>query len=304
MTLTLFILLFAFGPALLGLVAAFVAWLIARRRSPAPVVGRAVRGWTLAGVLIALLAEVVWRIPRGPLSEAAREGMYAAPLVIGLIAVLILMFPMARRSATGTAALSRRTISSFASRWWFVALIAVVVAVLAVTVPAGMASSPDPQGLYRHYSVDLGTNSSIGTSIYGWYYSLPATVLHGLLLLAALLAISSVARPPLTVEYTADVATRRWRTRNILAVTIGALLLHLAVVLRSLSGTASMSGGISTGQGWFSSGTPFAALEIPLRVTGIAADATGWFLWLIILLMAAFPPANERSTSSWRSASR
>jgi hypothetical protein len=300
MTLTVSIFLFVFGPALLGLIAALVAWGVARDRSAAPVVGSTVRGWTLGGVMIAVLAALVVRLPRGAPQAVVLEASYALPLAAGLIAIVALMLPVARRSASGTAALSRRTLSSFAEWWWFVALFAVVAAVLVVTVAAGMASSPDNQGRHRNYLVDFGT-ASAGTEIYGWYYSLPATVLHALLLLAALLAVRSIARPPLALEHTADGAVRRWRTRNVLAVTAGALLLHLAVVLRSLSGTASMS--ISAEEG-FSSGTPFAALEVPLQVAGMAADTVGWFLWLVILLMAAFPPAKERSTAAWRSASR
>ncbi len=299
-----YIILFAFGPALLGLIAALVALPVAQRRSPVPVVGRAIRVWTLVGILIAVLAELVLRIPFGPLPVAVLEARYVAPLTIGLIAVLILVLPVVRRPAADNATLSRRTLFSFGSRWWFVALFVVVAVVLAVTIPAGMASSPDEQGLYRTYWVDFGTESSIGSGIYGWYYSLPATVIHGLLLLAALLAISSIARPPLPDEHSVDVAVRRWRTRNILAVTIGALLMHLAVVLRSLAGTAALSGGASTTQGWYTAGTPFAVLEVPLEVISIAADASAWFLWLFVFLMAALPPASERLTSTWRYASR
>lgn len=304
--LTAFVLLHTLGPALLGLPLALLAWLVARARYRQSPVDSLVRGWTLAGVLMAValvIADVLLFLPGGPLSRMSLDTRFLTPLIAGLVIVIALQLPVMRPSVSGSAELSRRTLTSFGQRWWFVALGVLVVVVLAVTIAAGIASSPDDQGRYTTYWVDFGA-AAAGTGIYGWHYSGPAMVIHGLLLLAAVLAVRSIAKPPPAVEHAADAATRRWRTRNVLAVTIAALLLHLGAVLLFLSGTATVSSGFATEQGWFSSGAPFAALEMPLRVAGRAAQISGWFIWFVVLLMAAFPPATKKAESSWRFASR
>lgn len=309
------LLLMVFGPALLGLLAALVVWAVARSRSSWPAVSGTVRWWTLAGVLLAvgLVLALLLRVTpvvnfslRSPATLLMTS--VTAPLVAGLIAVVVLMVPVVRRSGDGSAELHRRTLTSFGRRWWFLALAGVVVLIVLVTVWAGLASVPDDRGRYTMYWIDTGPGGgSMGSTIYGWYYSRPALVLVTLLVAATLVVVGLISRPPPAPDRENDVAVRRWRTRNVLAVATGAVLLHLARVVDSLAGTAGIHWGTQTDQGWFTGGTPFAALEGPLRVAADALEAGAWFLWFSVLLMAVARPRGTRDDevvrSSWRSAS-
>ncbi|GAA4418249.1 hypothetical protein GCM10023169_07590 [Georgenia halophila] len=300
-------LLDSFGPALLGLLAALAVWAVrARFRSSRPVVPGGVRGWTLAGVLlgvgIVLLQRALY-LPGAPLMRAVAGPVehwfviFTTPLVAGLAAVALLALPVVRRSGAGSADLARRTLTSFGARWWFVTLAALVAVMTLVTVMAGSVSSPDEQGRYTRYLVDVGP-AGIWTSIYGWHYSVPCLVLTALLVSTALIGIQLAARPPMTPDRENDVANRRWRTRNIMAVTSGALLLHLAAVLRSLAGAAFTHGGVSTEQGWFRIGSTFAALEQPLWVAETIAELVGWLLWFTVLLAAVTALRSQTASQS------
>ncbi|MDD9207012.1 hypothetical protein PU560_11115 [Georgenia sp. 10Sc9-8] len=308
------VLLMVFGPALLGLVAALAVWLIARPRSSRPAVSGAVRWSTLAGVLLAsgivlaqlLLGTTLVGFPlRSP--TALMMTSFTAPLIAGLIAVVLLMVPVVRRSGDGTAELHRRTLTSFGSRWWFLTLAGAVLLVVLATVWPGLASVPDDQGRYTMYWIDMGPGSSMGSTIYGWYFSRPSLALVVLLVVAGLVVVWLISRPPLAPDREHDVAVRRWRTRNVLAMATGALLLHLARVVDSLAGTASIYGQTQTDQGLFTTRTPFAALEGPLRVAADILEAGAWLLWFTVLLIAVTRSARTRDDgavrSSWRSAS-
>lgn len=307
MTWTLTLVRIVFGPELFALVAALTVTLARRARPAGPPVVGAVRGWTVVAVLAAtgvVLLGVFSSLPAGPSVPVLVEHRYVVPLLAGLVGVVLCLVPVVRRPTTGSADLSRRTPTTFAPRWWFAALAVVVAVLLLVTVLAGLASRPDEDGRYTMHHVDFGA-AAMGTGIYGWYYSVPALVVMAALLLAAVAASWALARPPVAHEArTADVAIRRWRTRNVLALAAGALLVHLAVVLRSLAGTASARAMVTTAEGAFGAGSTFAALEAPLRVASTAVEVGGWFLWFAVLFAAAVPALRRRSVSPWHSASR
>ncbi|MDJ0349131.1 hypothetical protein [Cryobacterium sp. PH29-G1] len=188
--------------------------------------------------------------------------------------------------------MARRTPFSFGRGWWFIGVIIIIGAVLALTVAAGMASEPDEQGFWRILVVDTGVGGG-STTIYGWYYSRPALVLVAALAAVTVVALWLIARPPVGVDEANDVQLRRLRTLNILAVASGALLVHLGGILSSLAGTAFFNGGVRTGNGgWMVFGTPFAALEPALSLAGIAVTALGYALWVGVLLSAI--PARRR----------
>jgi hypothetical protein len=96
-----------------------------------------------------------------------------------------------------------------------------------------------------------------------------------------------IARPAIGADQVADVLLRRLRTRNILAVATGALLVHLGDVLSSLAGTASLQGGVATGNGgWVVFSTSFSAIQPGLSIAGVAIAALGYALWIGVLLSA------------------
>ncbi len=221
--------------------------------------------------------------------------LFTAPIVAGLVAVVVLMLPVARRSGGRTADLHRRTLTSFAKRSWILALGGTVVLMVVVALWAGSASVPDDQGRYTMYWIDLGSAGSMGSPMYGWHFSMPSLALAALLVAAALLAAGLISRPALALDRETDVAVRRWRTSNVMAITIGALLLHLARVANSLAGTASIYGQTQTDQGLFTTGTPFAGLEGPLRLAADILAAGGWFFWFSVLLIAVTAHAPLRT---------
>lgn len=261
-----------------------------RRRAPAP---RAVRRWVFAsaslGILVMVAVAVVSVGPffglRGSIADVGVSARFVVPLVAGLLAVPLALLPSARRQDEASAVLARRTLLTFAPRGGLVTFGAVVAVVLALTLAAGMASRPDAEGRWREYWVDVGV-MSMGTEIYGWYYSVPALVLLAALLVLVAVALAVIARPPLAADVAADTATRRWRARHVLTLATGAVLLHLSRILSSLSGTASMEGGTSTTDGWMIAYGRFAGLEGPLLAASQMAGAVGWACWFLVLLTA------------------
>lgn len=153
-----------------------------------------------------------------------------------------------------------------------------------------------------YYEVEFGPNR-IGSEIYGWHLSVPSMAVLGLLLVAMFAALHSVARPPLSDDDLGDALARRWRSRNIVTVSAGAMLLHLFTVLASLVGTASMYGGALTGGEWFTAQPPFVILRTPMLVAAWIAEFAGWFLCFAVLVAALMPARESSRRSSWQSAS-
>jgi hypothetical protein len=211
---------------------------------------------------------------------------FTIPLLLGILGLALLAFPAHPRGGRGTAALSPRTPTSFGRRGWFAAPTVLVVLIVAATVIAGTASSPEPTtGRYAMYFIDIG-QYGMGTSIYGWFYSVPCLVLLGVLLAGAYLDLFLISRPALEQDHSRDVHARTVRTRNVLAIATGALLVHLGSILASLAGTASIRGQFSTGDGTVTSWTTFAALEPVFSGAGLVALALGVGLWAAVPLSA------------------
>jgi hypothetical protein len=161
-----------------------------------------------------------------------------------------------------------------------------VVAWAGLAVAAGIASHPDENGDYTMYEVPVGAGFSGGTSIYGWYFSLPSAVGILVLLAAALAALVVDARASLRVDPALDASIRRHRAGDLVAATAGALLLHLGAVLTSLSGTASLTFMMTVDTGRISFVGPFAALGPALGVAGAVATTLGFALWWFVVLAA------------------
>jgi hypothetical protein len=301
------VIMLVFRDLLLGFAAAALIVALSRWRRR-PVTPRVVRWWSFAGALLGILLMVaVLVVSIGPLfglSDAftgiAVSTRFVVPLVAGLLAIALALLPSPRRQDEASAVLARRTPLTFAPRDLLVTLGAGVALVLAVTVAAGMASHPDAEGRWRNYMVDVGV-MSMGTEIYGWYYSVPSLVLLAALLVLVVVALAVIARPPLAADVSAESVTRRWRARHVVSLASGAVLLHLSRVLASLSATASVKGGTSTTDGWMVAYGKFAGMEGPLLVASHLAGAVGWAFWFFVLLTAVatastFPVRRESAT--------
>ncbi len=283
---------FVFGTMILGILAGGTWWLI-RGRKTKPTSGAVVL-FTALGSGVAFLGAVFLRTVSAPLlfpsplpDEITRwlsDAQFTKPLALGICAVIILAFPLTAPSSRGSADLTPRNPFSFGQKRWFIGMATIVGVIVIVTVLAGMASEPDDEGLWRSITVDFGT-TTIGTGIYGWYYSVPALALLAVLLAATVLALWLIARPAIGVDHVNDALTRRWRTRNVVAVASGALLLHLATIFSSLAGSAGLRGTIPVGaDGSGTFGTSFAALQPAFVVATFAVGALGYALWVGVLL--------------------
>ena len=306
MTLTLLQLRVMFDVPFGALLIALFAGLMARRRRRLEMTG-SVRGRTIAGGLVVVGVVVVERLgwllfpPMDPTTRSVVG--FAMPLAAALMAVMLLVLPVERRRPTGAADLAPRTMTSFVARGWLLTATVLAAVVLAVSTLAGRASIPDEQGRHRHYEVRLGPVTA-GTDIYGWHYSMPSMILLVVLLVATFAAVSVVARPALADDQVTDVAVRRRRSRNVVAIGLGGLLIHLASVLTHLAGTAALRAGLTTDQGWISTRPPLVILETPMRTAGTAAELGGWFLWFAVLVGGLLTARSVDVKSPWHSASR
>ncbi|GHD80900.1 hypothetical protein CLV85_0497 [Salinibacterium amurskyense] len=294
-----FVLWFGLRTAIIGLAIA-VVWWIARGRND-----RLPRGTTATATLVAaclaltpmiylLATSVEFFGPRPLLVEQiwywVFERRISWSLALGIAAIAVLIVPVHARFARGQATLTHRTLFSFGHRWWFGGTASIIGAIVTVTVLAGLASEPDSEGLWRSFTVEGANGSTFGTTIYGWYYSLPALALLAALIVVTLTALWLIARPPISADHSSDVWMRQLRTRNVLGLTSGGLLLHLGMIFNSLASTATLRGGETVGStGWASWGTPFEAMQPALTFLGLVAMSLGFALWFGILLPAILP---------------
>lgn len=284
-----------FGFLLVGLCLALVWWLWSGRRNGAPdgsnrVIPALVGLLLLLGLLVQRLAGVPIILPFDvPLevSDWYMDYRFTTPLLLGMLGLVLLAFSGEQRRAGGAATLTRRTPVSFGRGWWFAIPAVVVALILLATVVAGMASSPDAStGRYTMYFVEIGGQRSMGTTIYGWYYSVPCLILLAILLGLAYLDLFLISRSAFARDHVRDAQARRARTRHVLAVTTGALLVHLGLILGSLAGTSTLRSEFTGEGGTVNAWTPFAALGPALSGAGFLAMAIGVAFWATVLLSA------------------
>lgn len=215
-------------------------------------------------------------------------GRAALPLALGLLGVILLSFPARPVRPNASAQLTPRTIRMFVPLRQPATLAGLVALSVALALAAGAASVADELGRYTMFTISLGTTGTEGSSlIYGWYYSFPSLCLLAALLLAAAVAWLRIPRPAWSDDIDRDTALRRIHADNITRIACGAVLLHLAVVLGSLAGTASMMLSAQAGNiGMVSLGTPFAAMGPLLSVAQAIATVAGSALWLLTALTA------------------
>lgn len=288
--------LYQYGPTVAGLLLAFVAWLSIRRR-PAVALPRAVRLLTGASLVLAIglltafrawstfPAFPAWMPLGGDSFLALRLVSFLLPLALTVVAAVFLITPIPTAGPRGSAALSPRTPLTFTSRRWLGFGIGVTVAVIIAAVLAGLASITDEAGRHVMYEVPASASTRGGTTIYGWWFSVPCLIVVAGLVALTFLGLVLISRPALGTDAACDTAVRTTRVRNLLAVTTGGLLLHLGTVLSSLYATSSMRLGFDAGgAGFVVLGTPFAAIGPALQIGGFVATIVGLALWWFTLL--------------------
>ncbi|WP_104191257.1 hypothetical protein [Cryobacterium sp. Y82] len=288
--------LIVLGPVVAGIILALAWWaFLGRKRQQR---GGGVSAFSMAAGLLLGVGGVFVLLFGSPLLpfQLPREYWYwyqeyrfTAPLLLGILGMVLLAFPVQSRSGRGTADLIPRTPLSFARGWWFVAPALLLALILTVTVTAGVASQPDPStGRYTMYLVDLGGERQMGASIYGWYNSIPSLILMAVMLIFAIVNLVLIARPALVHDREEDVRIRIFRTRNVLAIGTSALLTHLGFILGSLAGTASIRSSFRTSEGSVTFWTTFAGLQ-PIFVGASAVAAALGFALCVAVALAAIP---------------
>lgn len=286
-----------FGSLIVGVVGA-VGWFAIWGRREA-LSGGVVRGVTLgvgavglASYLCTVLLGASFLFPVSlevpfQLMNLSTQYRFLIPVLAGIALVAALAFPRPSRRSAGVAELSRRGVLRFSKGRWFIAPFVVLGFILLLTISAGLASRPDEvTGDYTAYVIELGGENSVGTGIYGWFYSVPALIALAVLVVVTIGVLAAISRPGLGLDPVGESRTRRLRSRNVLIAATAALSLHLATVLQSLGGTASLQGSFSSSIGTFSVWTPFAALETVLTIGSYVAAALGAGLWTVLALSA------------------
>lgn len=293
--------LLVFGSLAAGIVLAIVWWLIWGRKA-----GRlagAVSGFTIAAGLLALLGELAVRLMSVSMllpfdiSMVIRlcylDYRFTFPLVFGILGVVLLSFPVRARHGQGTAELTRRSPASFTRARWLVTPGVALALIILVTVVAGVASRPDSEtGQYTMYWVEPGGQFGVGTNIYGWFYSVPALILIGVLIVITVVNLTLIARAAMAEDRERDISERTIRTRNIIAAVTGALLLHLGLIFHSLSSTASMRGSFATPDGPMTITPPFSAFGPAFDGVSILCTTLGVALWAAVVFSAI--PSRRR----------
>lgn len=266
-----------------------------------------VRASTLIGVVIALVGALIAGLSGNtaysavtsplPLTWVPGDWVYVVPLISGLVGVLVLVMPVFGHKSAGSAQFARRTAFSFARPWWLILAGSLIGVIVILSFAAGRASSPDEAGRYRMFAMDSGA-AEIRILIYGWYYSLPSLVALVLFVGAAFLALSVIARPPLAAGTLQDTAIRKERTRNVMGILIGGLLLHLGAVLTFLGYTGTRSVGIFQGEDIIPIIAPFAAFGPLLWALGGAASILGFACWFEIALSSVRRPVRQQVSAA------
>lgn len=295
------ILLLGLAPLILGAAVAVGVWLATGRRR----VGLHGRAGVLAAVggLVPVVVSALYTVAGFmqllvPMSAEtvfdSYESRFVTPLGAGILALAILSIPGSRRPPSSSGAIARRTAFTFLAPRWAVAAIIAVAVTVAVSITTGFASEQDHDGHYDMFTFRAGTMRA-GSTIYGWYYSVPALLMLIVLLVIALAGLTLTARPALGDARERDVASRRIRSRNIAAVTTGAVASHLAAILSSLAGASSVRQMIPTDTaGLVTVGPPFAALGGFLSISSIVFTCLGATLCVSVALSALPTAARAR----------
>lgn len=263
---------------------------------PVPDLPRRVTALAVVGIGLALAIEFVvlasgsWPFqtighaaPLQWLSDIPGEWQFAAPLLGGVVATVLLSVPTPAHARRQGAALTRRTPFTFVSLPWLVAAAVLGAVAILLAVVGGLASRPDEDGRYTMWMQDTGLGD-VGRLTYGWAFSGPSLVLLFLLAIATVVGLALIARPPLVGPVEEDVAIRRARSRTLLGATCGAALIHVGAVLVFFAYTANLSAEIPLGEALVPVYPPFAALAPAFLGLGIGAIVVGFVLWLRLLV--------------------
>lgn len=285
--------LLIYGPPALG---ALVAFLLSHARGRFTLFRPGLAGAFGIAAALTVIASNLATLGFHPVLDLNRlfmDGVMAqtlTPLLLGVAGCLIIAITPAQ-GARGTAELTRRSMVKTGPRGWFAAAALTLMLIVVTTIWTGSLSSPDEQGRYRHFEIHPSASFSAGSGIYGWYYSKWAA-----LIIVALLVLGAWRLWRITSGPGTD-ASRAAHNRIVLALIAGALLLHLAEILLSLSGAGVLQGSTTISGEHYTFQSSLAALRVPLLWAGNVVHILGWGAWFTVLFSPA-PTALARQSSA------
>lgn len=268
----------------------FVALIIARR-APRFQVAPFTRRVALLGGLAVAVSWALMQLAPMFASEPWRVMWWLTlpPVVIASASVAVILVHTLRARSTPEVPVTpvvRRGWLSFTRRRDSIVTASAVGALLALSIAAGLASSPDDDGLYSRISIPVGDQGAGSATFFGWAYSVPLLIVTAVLLVLLYLALRSNASPPfLRPETVASETQQRRDTSVVLFGLAGAsVLIGLsdAVIMVAHAGLGSVGVGIP-GVGNFMYSTGFASIAPALLFIGSLLQA-GAALWLLLTI--------------------
>jgi hypothetical protein len=161
-------------------------------------------------------------------------------------------------------------------------------------IAAGLASSRDSEGRFSFITMGFGAGQ-VGTSFPGWFYGVPVLIAVCALILVTGLSLVWLVRPGLAssvIERELDVAFRRAQTRSVLQLSGGTMAFTLGTLWMFVASASQLTAKILAVNGELTEVvSPFAALHVPLTVTGLLLGGAG----LGLILAPAWSPLFRRA---------
>lgn len=197
-------------------------------------------------VLLAFVVEHVLRVYVFSMASIVEWWQYATPVFAGALVLGILLALIAHR---GTArpeqpvVASRRTWVSFSSRAGLIGATAAVALLVATTIAAGAASSPDERGRFIYLAIPVPNTrvDPLRFWFYGWAYGIPVLICLAALVVVAWATLRSNALRPFIRPDTvgAETAARTRIATAVATIATASVLLALAGAWRTIGRAAS-----------------------------------------------------------------
>lgn len=265
-------------------------------------------GAVAIGIVVAFIAELVFRgyVSTSTTAESS-WARFTVALACAAIGVGVVLWLIITRGTTppqvAVVPSVRRNWASFSS--WPALLIAGVafLALVATTVAAGIASSPNDEGQYAWLAIPIPNEPGIDPirmPFYGWFYGVPVLVCLVVLVVVVWAALHrNAARPFLRPEtVAAERLARRETARNTVVIATASTLLSLAGVWRLIARAGSGASLIVTGQNGdapYDAAWRFAELAV---AAGWCAPLLEVIAFTLLLLIAAASLRHTRATRS------
>ena len=212
------------------------------------------------------------------MSDVVSWWRYATPVFSAFLGISVVLGLIVTRGTTPPEApvlpAARRTWLSFSPRRGIIGASIALLVLVATTIAAGLASSPDGQGRYIWLAIPVPNEVAVDPIrpwFYGWAYGVPVLICVAVLTAVTWAVLhTNAARPYIRPEtVTAERDPRREVAVGAVRIATSGMLLALAGAWRFIASAGSISSVIISGE---NEGNPY---EVPWRYAEAAAVA-GW----------------------------